>query len=128
MKWRIPLRWRKHNRKRKRSNYEKLVEGWLKEDKVKYKREAPIGQCHADFLIGKTIVELNGCYWHLCLECFPNPTTAQKKARLKDHYRYKFFRSKGYNVVVIRGHELDKEPDKVREKLREIADGGLVSG
>ncbi len=116
----ISLRWRRHNRKRKRSNYEIMVEDWLKEDGIKYKREAPIGRCHADFLIGRTILEINGCYWHLCMECFPNPTADQRRQRVKDYYRYKFFKSQRYNVVVIRGHELDKDPSGVRERIRAI--------
>ena len=36
---RVPIRYRRRNRKRKRSNYEKLVEGWLKEDGIKYERK-----------------------------------------------------------------------------------------
>jgi len=119
----IPLKWRKHNKRRKRSNYEKLVASWLKEDKIKFKQEALIGQCHADFVIAKTVIEVNGCYWHLCTECFPNPTADQRRQRVKDYHRYQFFKSKGYNVVTIRGHELDKEPDKVRETLRDL--GGI---
>lgn len=117
---RVPIRYRRRNRKRKRSNYEKLVEGWLKEDGIKYRREAPIGRCHTDFLIGRTAIELNGCYWHHCTECFPNPTPDQRAQRVKDYYRYKFFKSQGYNIVVIKGHEIDNKPEAVREQLRKI--------
>ena len=114
----IPRRFRRHNRRRPRSNYEKLVEGWLKEAKIKYKREAPIGWCHADFLLlPKTIVEINGCYWHGCYKCFPEPTVDQKKQKLKDYYRYKFFHGQGYRVIIIRGHDLDESPEEMKAKL-----------
>ena len=113
---------RRRNRRRKRSGYEKQVAQWLEEDQISYRQEAAIGQCHVDFLLpSKTIVEVNGCYWHgACSKCCPKPTLAQRAARARDSRRYKYFRSQGFRVVVLRGCELEKNPDGVRGKLRAL--------
>jgi very-short-patch-repair endonuclease len=117
----IPKAWRRHNRKRKKSSYEVIVECWLKELGAHYKREAAIGHCHADFLIyPRTLVEVNGCYWHKCLKCFPKPTKKQEAQRIRDFYRYQFFQKKGYRVVVIRGHEIDEDPLGVKEHIKKL--------
>lgn len=117
----IPLAWRRHNRRRKRSSYEVIVECWLKELGIEYRREAAIGRCHVDFLIEPNIIiEVNGCYWHRCLRCFPKPTKRQKAQRIRDYFRYKFFVSKGYRVVIIKGHEIDEDPMAVKARIERI--------
>lgn len=113
---------RKANRKRKRSSLEVEVYGWLEEDKIPFRKEATIGRCHVDVLFPpRTIIELNGCYWHGCMICNRDLSHTQKLAQIKDARRYAFFRNRGYDVVVIWECEVDKEPDRVRTQLRAIA-------
>ena len=113
---------RRRNRRRKRSCYEKQVAQWLEEDQISYRQEAAIGQCHVDFLLPpKTIVEVNGCYWHgACSTCYPKPTRAQRAARVRDSRRYTYFRSQGFKVVVIKGCEIDRDPEEIRQRLWEF--------
>jgi len=112
---------RRRNRRRKRSGYEKQVAQWLEEDQISYRQEAAIGQCHVDFLLpSKTIVEVNGCYYHWCSVCYSNPTRDQRAAVVRDARRHKYFISQGFRVVVLRGCELEKNPDGVRGKLRAL--------
>ena len=112
---------RRRNRRRKRSCYEKQVAQWLEEDQISYHQEAAIGQCHVDFLLPpKTIVEVNGCFWHACEKCYPRLTKKRQAQRQRDRHRYAFFLNSGFKVVVIRGCELEKNPDGVRGKLRAL--------
>lgn len=119
---RVPFRAiRKHNRKRKRSSLETEVYGWLKADGIPFRKEATIGVCHADILFEpRTVVELNGCYWHGCMVCNRVLSDTQKIAQIKDARRYAFFRNRGYDVVVIWECEVDKEPERVRDVLRAL--------
>lgn len=113
---------RKANKNRPASSLEKLVYGWLEEDGVSFKKEKAIGKCHVDIFLEPDIcIELNGCYWHGCTECFPEPTKTQKAAGIKDARRYSFFRKKEYRVVIIKECEVKNEPDAVRQLLRSLA-------
>ena len=113
---------RKHNRRRPRSGLEKTVGAWLKEDRIRFIREKSIGKCHVDvFLAPRTIVELNGCYWHGCLICNKKLTQDQKLAQIKDARRYAYFRNRGYDVIIIWECEVNKEPDRVRAMLKALA-------
>ena len=115
---------RKANRKRKSSSLEKTVHAWLQEDGIAYRKEATIGRCHVDLLFApRTVVELNGCYWHGCMVCNHPLSDAQKIAQIKDARRYAFLRNRGYDVVIIWECEVEKESDRVRAVLRTISKG-----
>lgn len=112
---------RKHNRNRKRSKIEVKVGEWLIEDSVPFVREKAIGKCHVDvFLAPRTIVELNGCYWHGCMMCNKTLSKYQKIAQIKDARRYAFFRNKGFDVIIFWEHDIIKEPDRVRAQLKAL--------
>jgi len=116
---------RKANRRRPRSSLEITVGGWLKEEEIPFVREKAIGRCHVDvFLPPRTIVELNGCYWHGCMICNKEPTQNQKIAQIKDGRRYAYFRNRGYDLIVIWECEVKKEPNRVRAMLKTLANQG----
>ena len=121
-----PSKLRKSLRHKEKSQLEETVEGWLREDGIKFKAQFAIGTdpvCHADLLIGKrTVVELHGCYYHGCRICTRRIEPWQAERQKKDGSRYDFFIKQGYDVVVIWEHEVEKEPNRVRAVLRAIAE------
>src|SRR6266852_5483119 len=76
---------RKANRRRPASSLEKDVHSILKEEKIPFVKEKTIGRCHADiFIEPKTVIELNGCYWHGCRLCTKTYSKMQLNALAKD--------------------------------------------
>jgi G:T-mismatch repair DNA endonuclease (very short patch repair protein) len=111
----------KANRKRKASSLEKIVYKILQEEEIPFTREKTVGVCHADiFLAPKTLIELNGCYYHGCTQCFPELSKAQKGFVAKDARRYYFFKKLGFDLHVIWEHEVKDNPDKIRKLLRTL--------
>jgi len=117
---------RKHNRKRGKSSIEKLVAAWLIADGIPFRTEVKAGRCHIDIVIGKNgAVELNGCYWHSCLKCFPSLSKEARLKRFRDIHRYVFLGKRGYKLLVLWEHEILSDPDATRERLKEY---GMVHG
>lgn len=112
---------RKANRRRPASGLEKAVHALLKEERIPFTKEKTIGRCHADiFIEPKTVIELNGCYWHGCRTCTKNYSKMQLDALAKDARRYAFFQKLGFSVYVIWECQLAKDPEAVRRKLCKI--------
>ena len=115
---------RKHNRKRDPSSLEKKVYAMLEAEKIPFIREKTIGRLHVDILLfPKTVVELQGCFWHCCLVCNRNPTPEQQATITKDARREYVLRKQGYDVVIIWEHDVKNHPDRVQAMLRGIWDG-----
>jgi G:T-mismatch repair DNA endonuclease (very short patch repair protein) len=109
---------RKANRRRKASSLEKDVYKILREEGIPFQREKLIGRCHADIFIGpRTVIELNGCYWHGCPVCTKKLNQMQEESRAKDARRYYFFKKLGFDVRVIWECEVHKDPESVRDLL-----------
>jgi G:T-mismatch repair DNA endonuclease (very short patch repair protein) len=64
----------------------------------------------------KQIIEVLGCYWHGCLEHFPDE---KKYKEFED--RVRLFKSYGYSTLGIWEHEL-KHPEKVIERIQEFVE------
>jgi G:T-mismatch repair DNA endonuclease (very short patch repair protein) len=113
---------RKANKKRAPSSLETTIYSWLDEDGIKYKKEKAIGRCHVDIFIEPNIVvECNGCYWHSCSTCYPNPSKRHLLAMAKDSRRYAYFKyKKDLEVVVVRECDVVNYPDEVRKLLRSL--------
>jgi G:T-mismatch repair DNA endonuclease (very short patch repair protein) len=102
---------KKANKARKSSKLERKFYKLLDDAGITYTKEKAVGRCHADiFICPDLLVECAGCWWHSCKECFPNPTASQKKAIIKDIKRFQFFRSKGFRVIEIWEHEVNRDP------------------
>ncbi|MGI4816333.1 MAG: hypothetical protein ACRYGG_23770 [Janthinobacterium lividum] len=115
---------RKANKTRKRSSLELLVYKWLTEDDIKFRKEKVIGRCHVDiFLEPDRVIEINGCYWHRSICCYPERTKENMEIRMKDVKRYAFFRNKGYEVHVFTECDIKDRPEYVREQLRLLSKG-----
>jgi len=69
-----------------------------------------------DFLIPhiKTVIEVNGCYFHYCVDCFPlqeDVFKAQKK-RLEDNKKINDLRKFGLKVIVLWEHDIKNKSFK----------------
>jgi G:T-mismatch repair DNA endonuclease (very short patch repair protein) len=117
---------RKHNQRRAPSGLEIAVYEMLDEAGIVYQKEMAIGQCHVDiFFPPKTVIELNGCFWHSCAICQKQPLTkAQLAVVQKDANRYAFLKSAGFDVIVIWEHDLRDAPSRVHAMLEAIAQNG----
>jgi G:T-mismatch repair DNA endonuclease (very short patch repair protein) len=112
---------RKVNRRRKASSLETAIHDMLDEEGVVYVKEKTIGRCHADiFVAPRTVLEVEGCWWHSCPVCFPEPSKAQKAAIAKDSRRYGFFRRLGFDIIRLWECEVRNEPMRVRRMLRAL--------
>ena len=97
------------------TSQEKLVHNYLKGRKIQHKMHPPI-QGKPDILIDKTVIFLDGCFWHKCPKCFKMPATREDfwKEKItrnvaKDRLTNKLLKKQGYKVVRIWEHSLDLE-------------------
>jgi DNA mismatch endonuclease (patch repair protein) len=105
------------------TSQEKLVHNYLKGRKIQHKMHPPITG-KPDILLGeKTVVFLDGCFWHKCPKCFKMPATRKEfwKAKinrnvLKDRETSRILKKQGYKVVRIWEHDLHNL-QKSRRKL-----------
>ena len=67
----------------------------------------------------KKVIELFGCFWHGCKECFVN-RGRKHIAKLNDKKIYKDYAKHDYDCLVIWEHELE-DMQAVEEKVREYA-------
>jgi G:T-mismatch repair DNA endonuclease (very short patch repair protein) len=110
---------RKARAKRPPSGLELKVYAMLEAEGISFIKEKKLSQCTVDiFIEPRTIVELQGCYWHGCLSCTKMLTPEQKKWQVLDGRRHYVLRSLGYDVILIWEHEVDKEPDRVQRMLK----------
>lgn len=113
---------RKANRKREPSSFELAVYQILKEEKIPFVKEKTIGRLHTDiFLEPRTVIELNGCYWHGHKACNVKFSKMQLEAHEKDARRYAFLQRLGFKVHVLWECEFNHDPEKAREQLKQIA-------
>jgi DNA mismatch endonuclease (patch repair protein) len=101
--------------KPKSSSLETLIEGILLEEGINYKTQFAIGRCHSDFYLPdtKTVVEVQGCYWHGHAQCqVKELTKEQMKRRRKDGRRFTFFRNAGHKLLLLWECEIHKSPDE----------------
>lgn len=122
---------RRHNKKRAPSSIEKLVAAWLEIDGIPFKKEVKAGKCHIDIVIRsltgqKIAIELNGCYWHGCVKCYPYMKHDMQMKRFRDIRRYQFLRRKNYKVVVLWECDILGQPDLIRSQVRQLA--GKING
>jgi very-short-patch-repair endonuclease len=77
------------------SNLELIVLRWLVELRAPFKRDAPIdgGRFYADFIVGKTALEVDGRHWHT------NNEHHGEDREARDHEKDKALRAAGYSVV-----------------------------
>jgi very-short-patch-repair endonuclease len=105
--------------RRRESSIENLVETWLKEYKLKYKKQVRVDSYVVDFLLRNIIIEVNGSYWHSDIREFPQGPkyNLQKVNVQKDKKKKKFLLDKGYNIIYIWEYDLEHTLKKVKDQL-----------
>ena len=96
---------------------EKLVEAHLKKLGVTYIPQKFIVGSPVDFYLpdSKTIIEVDGCYWHACEKCYPKPRGFCKtygdviNCHMKDALKDNKWLDRGYKVVRIWEHEVSEK-------------------
>lgn len=79
------------NNRVKMSYPEKVAFDWLTENKIQFEHQKRVGKYYPDFIIGNTIIEIDGERWH---------------DKEKDKIRDCFLSENGYTVVRIKAKEL----------------------
>jgi len=104
---------------------EQLVEAYLKKIGVKYIPQKYIEGCLVDFYLPdlKTIVEVDGCYWHACEKCHPKLDSWKYKkyddvinCHWKDALKDNKWLDRGYKVIRIWEHEINRNDFSKIEK------------
>jgi DNA mismatch endonuclease, patch repair protein len=69
-----------------------------------------------DFRIAtrKIVIEVDGCYWHACPECFPN---APKRHRNRDRFIDKIVAKCGWKMIRIPEHKIHKGKEYLSRKI-----------
>lgn len=89
------------------SKIEDTVAGWLDSHNIVYERQFPIWYFIADFKIGNTILEVNGCYWHACEKCQLSPSQNPDRAK-RDKMLKMYCQSNRYIFMEIWEHDIRK--------------------
>lgn len=93
----------KHAQEANPSKLELVVKSWLDAHGIKYIRQFSLnGRFTVDFYLpnSKTIIEVDGCYWHKCPQC------GYGNGLPKDNARNAYIRACGYNLLIIPEHEI----------------------
>ncbi|MBA2725193.1 MAG: hypothetical protein H0U53_04315 [Actinobacteria bacterium] len=66
------------------------------------------------------LLEVNGCYWHCCVGCFPHHPDAGRMLK-RDRIKIGTYRKAGYICLVIVEHEFTRDPaGTVARVLKEV--------
>lgn len=78
----------------------------LKRRRIKFKAEVQIGVYCVDVLVEskKTIIFIDGCFWHACPVHFP-----KRKKKRTDAARIPYLSKCGYKVVLLWEHEIKED-------------------
>lgn len=120
---------RSYNMSRIRSRWtkpEKIVHNHLKGNRIKHKMHPDIeGRPDIFLKESKTLVFLDGCFWHRCYKCFQEPTsnrdfwlTKIENNVKRDRKIRKELRNDGWKIIRIWEHEIRSNPNILIKKIR----------
>ncbi len=82
---------------------EVFISEYLESRRIKFAQQVSIGKYFVDFLVGKTIIEVFGCYWHACQEC-----GFEDNGEIKyDRERVDFLQSLGFRIKIVWEHTIN---------------------
>ena len=80
----------------------------------------------------KTVIFVDGCFWHKCPKCFVEPSTRKRfwinkinKNVERDVKVNRDLKKKGWKIIRVWEHEIKKNPQRVISKINRIS--GLQS-
>lgn len=116
----------RHNKRNRKTRIETIVAGMLDHLGARYEQNVQVGRYNVDFVVGTTIIECFGDFWHCNPALWPpdryngslHMTAAQKWAR--DHARAEVLRSQGYGFVSFWETQIRERPREVEAALRQL--------
>ena len=107
----------------KNTKMEDLLAKEMKQHNIRFKRYPKI-YGNPDFSMEKTVIFIDGCFWHKCPLHYKKPSTRKRFWLQKIENNVKrdkkvttLLRKKGYNVMRFWEHDLEKRPNYVIEKI-----------
>ncbi len=91
---------------RKTSKVEDRVAAWLDTHAITYERQAPLIHRSMDFRAGDAYIEVQGCYWHGCPDCFILQTPKQRKVMSRDKAKVTYCQRRGIPLYIIWEHDV----------------------
>ena len=113
--------------RRESTDIENKLRSILDSLKIAYETQVNVENVKVDFLLKneRTVIFVNGCFWHGCPRCWTPPkknrtfwVRKMKANKTRDEKKVKQLKAKGWNVVVIWGHELKNERAVRTTKLK----------
>lgn len=99
------------------SGLEFKVAQWLDHHKVEYRQQAALKTYIVDFLIGDIYLEVNGCYWHGCQNCFSELNNIQKRRAHIDKSKRTYCKNRGLILIEVWEHEIEHDIDRAMQPL-----------
>lgn len=120
----------KHNERNQKTRIETLVARMLDRLGTAYEQNVQIGRYNVDFLMGSTIIECYGDFWHCNPGSWPEDryngslhmTAAEKWKR--DAARQLAFEGQGYRFVSFWESQIRSAPHEVERALGALLQGG----
>lgn len=120
----------RHNKKNQKTRIETLVAGMLDRLGLAYRQNVQIGRYNVDFIVGSTIIECFGDFWHCNPDLWPadryngslHMTAADKWKR--DWERRNALEQQGFRFVAFWETQIREQPHVVEEALRELLGRG----
>ena len=100
----------------------KFAKEFLEKLGVKYEEqfEAKDIKRYFDFkLDGRILIEVDGSYWHSYGKVYEEMNSIQKRNARVDEIKNKWAHSNGYKLIRIWEHDINENPEKVLNMLRE---------
>ena len=115
--------WARWVLERRQTWIEKVVEDWLVVFGVFFQSQVVVGFYVVDFLIGHSVVEVHGDYWHGNPDIYGSEhlDRTQRKNIRRDKAKKTFLSRRGYKLLELWERDLKRAPTKCRELL-----GGFV--
>ncbi len=107
-----PEQQRKHAKRmmqsaaRKTSKVEDRVARWLDDHGITYERQVNLIYRTMDFQVGNAYIEVQGCYWHGCPDCFILQTPRQRKIMSRDKAKATYCRRRSIPFYTIWEHDI----------------------
>ena len=106
-----------------KTSIEVTIENILIESGVDYQYNIRLGTdflFRADFVFGKTVIEVHGDYWHANPLTYVVLNPMQQYAVEKDAIKKEYFESIGYTVHIIWEYEILADIDKINKFIKRI--------
>lgn len=88
------------------SKIEDDVANWLDGHGIAYTRQSKAAHWSMDFQVGGAYIEIQGCYWHGCYQCFILQTPRQQRVITNDKRKATYCRRRNIPLYIIWEHDI----------------------